>query len=298
MKKVIAFTLMSVLLLCGCGNMQAAGDVSANDVSDNAVSENVSEENTLSEDAAVADDEAKEETEKKPALIVSVSENEAEMTKTFTFSRLPDSVEDLEKISVREYNDPYYVAALAIASVCQYKNSPEECVAMLTYLNGTEGLTEYEIELINNGLKDKEYKGYSYLEGATWENDYEPSIPYSVKIYGDKFTFVLEGRVKVFVYSAGCDSQRAINVRYDDEVKRWCVYEHGLLGDIKKPGPEEIIEEEEEEEIIDEASDIITDQTVNDQTATDQTVTEQSTADTQPVNAQAEETVADTVEAE
>lgn len=262
MKKFLPAVLIISVLISACasptdefGRLDQTNTnsnvVSEATVSEENISENIVSDNSLSADELLIE----EKKEEKKGLIVAVSENEADKTKIYTFSRFPESVEDLEKLGYRPFNDPCYSAAVAIASLCNYENDPEATIDMMAYLNGTEGLTDYERALYHRQLDGMEYKAISFLAGATPDNYYQYEEPIKITIYADKYTYVLGSRVKLFAYSSGSAAPRAINVRYDEELKKWCVYEHGLLGEMREPGPI-LPEDPEEDENTPEASNV------------------------------------------
>lgn len=275
MKKIIPAILCICLMVCGCGNVTTIpiGDSNSDNKAVSADPVTISED-SISEDA-VSENQLEEVYHERPvSLVISISENEAEYCKNFTFSRLPDCVQDLEELQemgILYFNDPYFSAALEIVCLCEYTKNPDMGLAMLEYLNGPEDLTDFEKDLYERQLVGKEYKPFSYFAGATPENYYTPDEPYTLSITGDKFSEVLTNRATVYASSSGSEAtinaapntkqngcsagRRAINVRYETSDDHWYVYETGLLGEIRKPGPEEVVEEEVEEENGDSVSD-------------------------------------------
>lgn len=288
MKRVITALLVLSLMLCGCGG-KTEQEITAVPSENVAVSEN---NQTVKEEETVSEAQVVEEVREPVTITYTVSEDE--IYEEFTFSRIPTDVKDLEIIDAKFYDDPYATAALAIITMCNYENDPDETIRMLEYLNGTEGLTDYEKSFHRAELDERAYKAFSYLKGATPDNYYTPDTPYVIRITGDKFTWVLDGRVKVFAATSGSDKPRAINVRYDDAVKRWCVYEHGLLGYMRAPGPEV------QEELYDESLDTVSENEVLDEAQTEaqteiQAETQQQITETQTVNEQQTDVNTDTI---
>lgn len=242
MKKIVLALLAMAMLLWGCANVTQT-DLSAsqdNAISEDAatISENAISDNSVSEDAISENEVQASKHDDRVCLVISISENEVEMYEKFTFSRLPDCVQDLEELQemgLLYFNDPYFSAALELACLCEYTKDADNGLAMLEYLNGPEELTEFEKNFTAKKLNGMEYKPFSYFEGASPENNYTPTEPYTVTISGDKYTWAVEERVKVFVYSSGATARRAINVRHEASDDHWYVYEHGLLGDMEIP---------------------------------------------------------------
>ena len=46
-------------------------------------------------------------------------------------------------------------------------------------------LSNYEIQFIRDRLMDKQYLPLAYFDGATPENNYTPSEPYTLRLYAD-----------------------------------------------------------------------------------------------------------------
>ena len=51
--------------------------------------------------------------------------------KTYIFSALPKTVEELRAMPEASLNDPFAVAALSVAVCCAYEGSPDDALAML-----------------------------------------------------------------------------------------------------------------------------------------------------------------------
>jgi hypothetical protein len=78
------------------------------------------------------------------------------------------------------------------------------------------------------------YLGASYLNGATPQNNYTPTEPYTVVIYEDPYTYQEQGYAKVVIRSGGADQPRPVKMRQAKDGK-WYLWEQFLLSDIREP---------------------------------------------------------------
>ena len=81
-------------------------------------------------------------------------------------------------------------------------------------------------------IRDRDYAPRSYYEGATPENDYQPSVPYSIVIIETPYSRDNEsqGYLKLYVKSGGADSPRPIELRQKKSTGEWFLTQQMLLG--------------------------------------------------------------------
>ena len=127
---------------------------------------------------------------------------------TFVFHKLPKTVDELLSLPEARLDTPFKTAALAMLSLCVYKENKELCFEMLNALKGPAKLSPFEIQFLNDRLKGKEYKPYSFPE---------------------------ENYATLFVHSSGADSDREIKLRLKPSTKEWFLTELLCLSDIRIP---------------------------------------------------------------
>lgn len=154
---------------------------------------------------------------------------------TFKFETLPTSVEDLSKLPEFKLDTPYKTAALVLAVLCNYESNPEETFAMLDSLKGPESVSTYEKQFIRERLTGRQYVITSFFEGATDDNGYKPTTPFSITVSSNSYSFTEENWATLFVTSAGADSERMIKLRKKPSTGQWFLNEVQCLGDIKTP---------------------------------------------------------------
>ena len=157
----------------------------------------------------------------------------------FVFMSLPKSLEELMNLPEAVLNSPFKTAALTIAVLCNYENDSYATFEMLNYLKGPENVSEYEKQFIRERLKGKGYKTYSYFAGATPENGYTPTKPYSISVYDNPYSFPDENWATLYVKSSGADSPRGIKLRKKPSTGQWFLNDIQCLSDIRLPVAED-----------------------------------------------------------
>ena len=83
--------------------------------------------------------------------------------------------------------------------------------------------------------KGKYYKTFSYFEGATPENGYVPTVPYTIKVTETPYSYPQDNYATMYVTSSGADSPRAIRLRKKPSTGQWFLIEIQCLSDIRVP---------------------------------------------------------------
>ncbi len=156
---------------------------------------------------------------------------------TIVLGKIPSSLEELKAMDGADFKDAEKVVALTVAALCMYPADKNVCIDMLNYLKGPRPLSNYEIQFLSERFRGKDYLAASYLVGATYENNYEPSEPYTVKVYTTSHTddLISEGYKQFFLKSGGADSARGVKLRKKESTGEWFLWEYLLLPDIRKP---------------------------------------------------------------
>lgn len=155
---------------------------------------------------------------------------------TVRFDQLPKSLEEMKALPEAALDTPYKAAALTVAALCLWSENREESKAMLRFLSGPRELTPLDWQFINDRFMDgKDYIPRSYFAGATPENDYRPSLPYSITIDDDPNAVSGSSYATVFLRSAGADSKRQVKLRYKASTGQWFLWEQFLLAGIREP---------------------------------------------------------------
>ena len=155
---------------------------------------------------------------------------------TFTFEKLPMSLEEMKSLPEIAMDDAFKTAALSLLALCAYSVDREAGREMLDFLRGPRPMSPAELQFLNDRLMDgKDYVARSYFEGATPENEYTPTTPYTVKVISNQYSKLEGGNyMQLWIHSGGADSPRSITLRKTGG-GTWYLWEQNLLSDIRIP---------------------------------------------------------------
>ena len=156
---------------------------------------------------------------------------------TVTLSKLPANLAELKSLPEGALKKPEHAAALTVAALCMYPVDKDACFEMLNYLHGPKGLSVMDKQFIADRFRDKDYVPRSYFAGATPDNNYEPSEPYTIKFFENPYARqnIDEGYLTLQVESGGADSPRQIRLRTKPSTGEWFLWEQFILSDIRPP---------------------------------------------------------------
>lgn len=160
-------------------------------------------------------------------------------SETFTFPALPENLSQLQALPEASLDSPFKTAALTVAALCRYGQSPDDTIAMLNFLKGPEDVSTYEKQFIRERLEGKTYKPLSFFAGATPQNSYTPSVPYSISVSETPYSFDNENWATLYVTSGGADNPRSIKLRKKPSTGQWFLNEIQCLSDIRVPVAED-----------------------------------------------------------
>lgn len=158
-------------------------------------------------------------------------------TYTVTLSGIPANLAELQAMPEGTLKQPGHTAALTVAALCMYPVDKEASFEMLNFLHGPRGLTPSDRQFIADRFRDKDYVPRSYFAGATPDNNYEPSEPYTIKFFENPYARdnIDEGYLTLQVESGGADSPRQIRLRTKPSTGEWFLWEQFILSDIRPP---------------------------------------------------------------
>ena len=155
---------------------------------------------------------------------------------TFVFNKLPKTVGEFKAMPEAAMTTPFMTAALTVAALCAYGDSPAASIAMLNVLQGPQPLSARNIQFLRDRLNGKTYKPFSYFEGATPQNGYAPNTPYQITVSEQTHSYPEQGRATLFIQSGGADSARPVTLRLKPSTGQWFLVEHSsLLLDMRTP---------------------------------------------------------------
>lgn len=152
----------------------------------------------------------------------------------FSFSARPKDLNEFKALPESAMTKPEETAALTALALCYYPTDRELSLSMLSFLKGPKELSPMEEQFIRDRFMDKDYVPRSYFDGASPENDYTPTEPYTIRVSDNLHSYEEENYAKIFLTSSGADSPRFVRLRLAKDGK-WYLWEQFLLSDIRKP---------------------------------------------------------------
>ncbi len=154
---------------------------------------------------------------------------------TFTFTKLPESVAELQALPEAALDSPFKTAALSLLALCAYGADKQIGIDMLNFLKGPRPLSNMEISFLDDRFRDGQwYVPFSYFKGASPENNYTPSEPFTVEIESNPYSASNEGYMTLWLKSGGADSPRQVTLRMKGD-GRWFLWEQYLMVGIRTP---------------------------------------------------------------
>lgn len=156
-------------------------------------------------------------------------------TETFSFSGLPTTLEELKALPEANLDSAFKTTALCIAVLCNYEKDANATWEMLDFLKGPEKVNEKEKTFIKDRLSGKQYKTLSFFKGATPDNGYVPTTPYTITVSENPYSFNEENWATLYVTSGGADAPRPIKLRRKPSTNQWFINDIQCLADVRIP---------------------------------------------------------------
>lgn len=156
-------------------------------------------------------------------------------TETFTFTSLPTNLAELQAMPEASLDTAFKTVALTIAALCAFEKNPDACMEMLDFLKGPADVSTFEKGFIKERLNGKFYKTFSFFVGATPENGYKPTTPYTIQVSENPYSFDDENWATLYVTSGGADNPRPIKLRKKPSTGQWFLNDIQCLADIRIP---------------------------------------------------------------
>ena len=156
-------------------------------------------------------------------------------SKKFKFDKIPETVDELKALPEAKLDTAFKTTALVMLALMRYEQDPETTLKMLDFLKGPDDTSNLEKQFLSERLNEKQYKVASFFEGAKPENDYKPSVPYTITVYENPYSFDTENWAVMYVQSSGTDGLRPIKLRKKPSTGQWFIKEIQCLEDIRIP---------------------------------------------------------------
>lgn len=156
-------------------------------------------------------------------------------TESFTFASLPTNMAELQALPEASLDSAFKTTALCVAVLCNWEKDANATWEMLDFLKGPETVSEREKQFIKDRLAGKQYKTLSFFKGAIPDNGYTPTIPYTITVSENPYSFAEENWATLYVTSGGADSPRPIKLRRKPSTNQWFINDIQCLADIRIP---------------------------------------------------------------
>lgn len=153
---------------------------------------------------------------------------------TFTFAALPESLAQMQALPEAKLTDPFQTAALSVCALCAYAADKQIGTEMLNWLRGPRPLSPFDISFLNDRFRDGYHVIFSYFAGATPENNYTPTQPYTLTFEAGPYADANPGYKKLHIRSGGADNAREIVLRQKGD-GTWLLWDQFLLVSIRPP---------------------------------------------------------------
>ena len=160
-------------------------------------------------------------------------------SESFTFTILPTSVAQLQALPEASLDSAFKTTALTMVALCRYEHNPEEAIAMLNFLKGPAEVSTYEKQFIRERLTGRMYIPRSYFAGATPQNSYTPTVPYTITVSETPYSFDTDNWATLYVTSGGGDNPRPIKLRKKPSTGQWFLNDIQCLAEIRVPVEED-----------------------------------------------------------
>ena len=181
--------------------------------------------------------------EKASEASTAISASAGNKSYEFTFSKIPESLEELNACEGSDLAKPEQTAALFMLALCEYVENPDMGIQMINALKGPEDLSTYDMQFLKEHLSDKKYLPKSYFAGTSPANNYTPSKPYKITVETNQYSFTTDGSghewCTVWVTSGGADNPRSIKLRQKKSTGQWFLNDIQCLSDIRTPAEED-----------------------------------------------------------
>lgn len=128
---------------------------------------------------------------------------------------------------------PENTCTLLLCALDLFTKDRASGVEALNKLRGPRPMSPMDVQFVRDRLMDKAYLPKAYFDGATPQNNYTPSLPYTVHFYPDPRPQDMgEGYMRLFLRTPGADSPRPIRLRRKGD--QWFIWDYpGILSGIR-----------------------------------------------------------------
>lgn len=157
----------------------------------------------------------------------------SKISETFSFDKVPSSVEELKSLGESNLSTPFKTCALTLLVLLNYEKDAGETVRMLDYLKGPQPMNPYEIQFLKDRMLGKEYVARSFFQGSSPDNNYTYKTPLQITVCDSPYSYNESDYAVLYVQSSGADSLRSLKFRRKPSTNEWFLVENNALSDIR-----------------------------------------------------------------
>ncbi len=159
---------------------------------------------------------------------------------TVTFNKLPNTVNDFQAIANMGFDKPERTAALLFCALKIFAEDSAQGIQALNILKGPQPLSKTEEAWFKERLGDKLYLPMAYFNGATPENNYTPTTPYTVSFTSDPRPQDCEaGYLRLYVKTPAFDTPRPIKLR--QKGSNWYIWDvNSIMLGVRQPVKDDV----------------------------------------------------------
>ncbi|MDI9240882.1 hypothetical protein QJ036_00105 [Ruminococcus sp. YH-rum2234] len=102
---------------------------------------------------------------------------------------------------------PFKTAELTVCALCAYAAQLDIGIEQLNFLRGPRPLNGQDLSFLKDRFRgNRTYLPFSYFTGATPDNNYTPTEPFSVTVTSDAHSYDEQGYARLYIGSGGADS--------------------------------------------------------------------------------------------
>ncbi len=156
-----------------------------------------------------------------------------------SYNALPSSLDEFNNLVMEGLSAPEKTCALFICAVNMLGQDLEEGLKAIDLLKGPAPLSNFEKSWFKDRISDKKYLANAYLGGATPENSYTPTIPYTLTFMPDPRPQDCEpGYMRLQIKTPAFDSPRHIKLRQKGE--NWYIWDaNSIMLGVKTPAKDD-----------------------------------------------------------
>ncbi len=141
-----------------------------------------------------------------------------------SFNNLPNSFNEFSTLVNEGLTVPQKTCALFICAVNILSQNTTEGLEAINLLKGPQPLSEFDKSWFKDRISDKKYLAMAYFNGATPENNYTPTKPYSITFIEDPRPQDCEpGYMRLQIKTPAFDSPRYMKLR--QKGKNWYLWD-------------------------------------------------------------------------